>query len=110
MSSQKLYELLLKRLLPVMCLLLFDVSNDSCYIRLADAECTVSPLPGEFGSIRERLVDPVSGVAFDLSDGFGDSDCWRQMGKKVNVIFHSVHRVQRSAELSHDPSEVGKET
>jgi hypothetical protein len=32
------------------------------------------------------------------------------MRKKVNMIFHAVHRVQRSAELSHDPSEIGKET
>src|SRR5258708_7594033 len=48
------------------------------------------------------------GTSFDLSDGFGNADRWRQLGKDVYMVFHAVHGVQLPAELSQDPSEVGE--
>jgi len=47
MPPQEFHELFLERPLLVMRLLTFDVSSDCWNIRLADAECSVSPLPRE---------------------------------------------------------------
>ena len=68
-------EFLLERLDAMMFLLGVDVINGILYPRRANAECSLTLLPGETLLPREGVMNPLRRPAFDELDGLGDRDC-----------------------------------
>src|SRR5258707_15863078 len=93
-----------------MLLLLLDVRGDLPDVRLADAEDSVSALPGKPGRPGGRLGDSARGAYLYLADHVGVGDRRRHFDEEMDVILHPTDRAQRPTLLPENAAEVGVET
>ena len=88
---QKRQELLLKRLLSMMLLLIPDVLHDTIEIGSAHCERAVCVLPREPLHAGYRVLDPGRGAAFDELHSLADRQHRRNGHGHVNMIGPATH-------------------
>jgi hypothetical protein len=86
-------KLVLKFRLAVMCFLVLDIPNDLIEVGGADAERSVSLLPGEVVTL---LAYPFRGIGFQEGYGLREREFRREEDKKVNVVSGAANRLRRN--------------
>jgi len=88
-------------------LLILNVTDYGCPSGFADAERSVSALPGEFALSWPTFLHPSRRVRLDDSEAIGHGKVGRQASQQVKVIGCSANGDGDCIEFPHDPAKVG---
>jgi hypothetical protein len=73
----------------MMFFLIFNVRFHGSHIGFADAEGSVSGLPGEFGMM--FITEPFAGIGFDGSDKIGNMHFFGEKAKDMDVVIAAIY-------------------
>jgi hypothetical protein len=104
--SQKTQKFILKRLRPVMLLLILDVLLQAFHVRWAHRERTVSTLPLKCLKFRRVRLQPLRRIALEFANQVSHGDCLANLTENVHVVFDTAHNDRRRVLLSTYPGEV----
>ncbi len=99
-------ELLLKRMLLVMFLLVRNVFGNSGNVGFADAKHTISGLPRKFGMA--LTVNPFTGIGLDDTHNFGNRMRGTNTNEHMNMIGHAVDDERRATHFADDAAQVSE--
>jgi len=104
---EQLQKFLLKRDAPVVLLLVLDISNHGAAFRFADAECSVSALPGEFAALGPSLFRPSRRIGLDHAQAIGHREMRRQARQHMHMIRSATNDNGNGLEPAKNSAEIG---
>ena len=110
MPGEEIAELVLKTTFTVMFNLTTDVGDGRVACRQADAERTVTLLPGEAPVREECAVHPGRGRRLERAHGVRQRHVRRKRDQRVDMILDPANRQRRETTVAGDAAEHGVET
>jgi len=90
-AVQKIKILALKRLFPVMRLLILDVARYAAQIRVGDRKCSKPFLPRKTTADPFLLVNVIGRSGFNVSNKIRQGDIRLQTHQDMNVVGHAIN-------------------
>jgi hypothetical protein len=87
--------------------LVLNIVNHGSTIRFADAESSVSLLPGKSSSFRPFLFQPTGRVGFDHAQAIGNRQFCGKTRQEMYMIGGSTDRDGRCAQFTQNPPDIG---
>ena len=102
-------KFILKRLLPVMPLLVIDVSQQRIQIPRPNGKCAIPLLPRELRQTRRLRLQPFGRGGFELFHQLRHVRCAGQANGKMNVILHAADPVALAFGVAGNGGKIGIE-
>ena len=107
MPDKQTAELVLKRNLTVVDLLILDVLTDRVYLRRTYGEDAVPVLPSELGQDTAFRLEPLRRTCFDFLDQVACRVILRQVAKEMHMVVDAVDENRGGLQTLEDGRRVG---
>src|SRR5208337_3717510 len=84
----------------------FYITDHVRPVRLAHAECAISPLPAEGAPLRPFLLHPTGRVRLNYSEAIRNGEIGGQPRQQVNVICGATNGYRRRMEFTQNSAEI----